>query len=173
MKSKIILFFLFISIAATSQEIMNLKGNKQYKATPNWNFISTNYSLSGEAQIQVAKTESGGLLKISIATTNPKFIISGTTYVYLSDNSYISCTHKGLFENSDNTLSSYFTFTAAEMNKLKKLNIASIRFNIKGKSDNFSSQTGNFTAVNKKTYYSTSYKKSKNIFDTSKEISAL
>ncbi|MBA0883066.1 hypothetical protein [Flavobacterium undicola] len=50
MKSKIVLFFLFISIAATSQEIMTLKGNKQYKATPNWNFISTNYSLSGEVQ---------------------------------------------------------------------------------------------------------------------------
>jgi hypothetical protein len=173
MKSKILLFFLLISIAATSQEIMTLKANKQYKATPNWNFISTNYSLSGEVQIQVAKTESGGLLKISAATTNPKFIISGTTYVYLSDNSYISCTDKGLFENSDNTLSSYFTFTAAEMNKLKKLNIASIRFNIKGKLGNFSSQTGNFTAINKKSYYTTSYKNSKNTFDTNKEISVL
>ncbi|RVT75352.1 hypothetical protein EOD40_11350 [Flavobacterium sufflavum] len=173
MKSKILLLLLFISITATSQQIMTLKGNKQYKATPNWNFISTNYALGGEVQVQVAKTESGGILKLSAATTNPKFIISGTVYVYLSDNSYISCSDKGLFENSDTRLNSYFTFTAAEMNKLKKLNIASIRFNIKGKSDNFSSQTGNFTALNKKSYYTSSCEKSKNIFDTNKEITLL
>jgi hypothetical protein len=173
MKSKILLLLLFISIAATSQETMTVKGNKQYKATPNWNFISTNYSLTGEAQVQIAKTENGGLLKLSVATTNPKFILAGTVYVYLSDNSFISCSDKGLFENSDDTLNSYFVFTAAEMSKLKKLNIESIRFNIKGASDNFSSQTGNFTAINKKSYYTSSYNNTRKIFETAQELNKL
>lgn len=173
MKSTILFLFLFISIAASSQEIMVLKGNKQYKATSSWNFICTNYSLSGEVQVQVAKTENGGILKLSVDTTNPKFILAGTVYVYLSDNSFISCADKGLFENSDGKLHSYFIFTPAEMTKLKKLNINSIRFNIKGNSNDFSSQTGNFTAINKKSYYTSTYYNSKNTFETNKEISAL
>ncbi|MEO8253758.1 MAG: hypothetical protein ABI554_05165, partial [Flavobacterium sp.] len=115
MKSKILLLFLFISIAATSQEIMTVKGNKKYKATPNWNFIIQNYSLSGEVLVQVAKTETGGILKLSVSATNPKFIIAGTVYIYMKDNSFISCSDKGLFENNDTTLTSYFIFTAAEM----------------------------------------------------------
>lgn len=173
MKSKILFLFLFISIVATSQEIMTVKGNKQYKATPNWNFISTNYSLSSEVQVQIAKTENGGILKLSVATTNPKFILAGTVYVYLSDNSFISCGDKGLFENSDTTLNSYFIFTPTEMAKLRKLNISSIRFNIKGTSDNFSSQTGNFTAINKTSFYSIKYDNNKKVFETAQEINQL
>lgn len=172
MKSKILLLLIFVSVCAKSQEIMTLKGVR-YKATPIWNFISTNYSLTGEVQAQIAKTENAGLLKLSVATTNNKFSITGTVYVYLSDNTYISCADKGLLENSNNTLSSYFVFTAAEMNKLKKQNIQSIRFNIKGKSDYFSSQTGNFTAVNKKSYYTSKYTNDKNTFETAHEISQL
>ncbi len=173
MNIRLLLLFLIIGFSASSQEIMNFKNNTKYKATTNWNFISNNYSLSGEVQVQVAKTENGGLLKLSVATTNAKFIVAGTVYVYLSDNSYISCADKGLFENSDSSLTSYFVFTPAEMSKLKKLNIASIRFNIKGKSDNFSSQTGNFTAINKKSYYTSSYDNSKNNYDTALEIRTL
>lgn len=174
MNSKLLqLLFLLIAITASSQEAMTIKGNKQYKASPNWNFVSNNYSFSGEVQVQIAKTENGGILKLSVATSNRQFILAGTVYVYLNDNSYISCTDKGLFENSDDTLTSYFMFTAAEMSKLKKQNIQSIRFNIKGKSNNFSSQTGNFTAINNKNYYSSSYENTKNTFETAKEISLL
>lgn len=173
MKSKILFLFLFISIIASSQEIMTIKGGKQYKATPNWNFISTTYSLSSEVQVQVAKTDNGGILKLSVATTNPKFILAGTVYIYLSDNSFISCTDKGLFENSDTTLTSYFIFTPAEMTKLKKLNISSIRFNIKGNSDSFNSQTGNFTAINKISFYTIKYDNKKKVFETAQEINKL
>lgn len=173
MKLKILTFFLFISVAASSQETMTVKGNKSYKATSNWNFLSNNYLLSGEVQVQVAKTETGGILKLSVETTNPKFIISGTVYLYLSDNSYIACTDKGLFENSDSKLNSYFLFTTTEMNKLRKLNIESLRFNIKGNSNDFSSQTGNFTALNKTSYYSLNYDDKKKIFETANAINKL
>lgn len=173
MKSKLYLLFLFLSITISAQEIMSVKGTKTYKATPAWNFISTNYASAGEIQVQIAKNENGGILKLSAKSNNPQFIISGTIYVYLSDNSYIACTDKGLFENSDSQLTSYFIFTAAEMNKLKKSDIESIRFNIKGKSNHFSSPTGNFTAKNQKSYYSTTFEKNTNIFETAKAINAL
>ena len=172
MKLKILLLFLFISITARSQEIMTLKA-KNYKATSVWNFITPNYALTNEVKVQIAKTENGGILKLSAATTNTNFILSGTVYVYLSDNSFISCTDKGIFENSQNTLNSYFVFTAAEMTKLKQSNIASIRFNIKGTSNDFSSQTGNFTAINKQSNFTMTHTNSKNTFDTVKEISSL
>lgn len=173
MKAKTLLLFLFISITASSQEIMTFKSNKSYKATSIWNFLSNNYTLSGEVQIQVAKTETGGVLKLSADTTNPKFIITGTVYLYLNDNTYIACTDKGLFENNDNKLNSYFLFTTTEMSRLRKTNIVSIRFNIKGNSDNFSSQTGNFTALNKTFYYTMNYDDKKNIFETASEINKL
>ena len=111
--------FFLIHFSVSSQEMMTVK-NKQFKGTGVWNFISTNYTLGGEVQVQLAKTENGGLLKLSVVTTNPKSMIAGTVYVYLSDNSFISCIDKGQFENTENSLSSYFNFTAAEMNKLKK-----------------------------------------------------
>lgn len=172
MNMRLLLLFFLIHFSASSQEIMNVK-NKQFKATPFWNFISTNYTLGGEVQVQLAKTENGGLLKLSVVTTNPKSMIAGTVYVYLSDNSFISCIDKGQFENTENSLSSYFNFTAAEMNKLKKHNITSIRFNIKGTSGNFANQIGNFTAINKKSYYSSRFQNTPNIFETAKEINNL
>lgn len=156
----------------TSQEMMTVK-NKQYKATPNWNFISTNYSLTGVVLVQLSKTETGGMLKLSVETTNPKFIIAGTVYLYLSDSSYISCSDKGLFENRDSTLTSYFVFTASEMSKLRKVNIESIRFNIKGKSDSFSSQTGNFTAYNKKSFFNIKLDTNKKGFETAEDLNKL
>ncbi|MGM8363147.1 hypothetical protein ACSV4D_14635 [Flavobacterium sp. ARAG 55.4] len=172
MRLKILLLFLFISFVVESQEIMTLK-SKNYKATTAWSFITPNYALSNKIQVQIARTENGGILKLSAATTNTDFILSGTVYVYLSDNSFISCTDKGLFENSVNTLNSYFIFTAAEMNRLKKSNIESIRFNIKGNSNSFSSQTGNFTAINKQSYFTTAQSGSRNTFETFKEIAQL
>lgn len=173
MNFKILFLLILITFSASSQELMNYKNSKKYKATSNWNFISENYTFTGEVNVQIAKAENNGILKLSVATTNPKFIIGGTIYMYLTDNTVITCTDKGIFENKDNSISSYFMLSNTEMNKLKTTDIQSIRFNIKGNDDNFSSQTGNFTALNKKSYYSTSYNKTKKEFNTAKEITSL
>ncbi|MDN3673551.1 hypothetical protein QWY99_10850 [Flavobacterium branchiarum] len=167
----IIPFFLF-SILVNAQESLSFKG-KTYAATPAWNFICENYALTGEADIQIAKTETGGLLKISIETTDPKLQITGTTYIYLVDNTIIVCIDKKNTETVANKTVNYFNLSAIEMNKLKKTDIQSIRFNISGTTNKFSSQIGNFTAVNKKSYYATKFDKSKNSFNTAEEITAL
>ncbi|PWA04227.1 hypothetical protein [Flavobacterium psychrotolerans] len=174
MNLKVLIFLLFIvTISATSQEQIIIKGLKQYPATSSWNFICENYALSGLANIQIAKTEKGGVLKLAVETTNPSFTIAGTVYVYLIDNSIITCSDKGIRENIGNQIISYYTFSSTEINKLKTTDIQSIHFNIKGISNKFNSQIGNFTAVNRKTYFSTASDKTKKNYATASEISTL
>lgn len=174
MNQKVLLFLLFIaSISTTGQETMNFKGFKPYRATNSWDFICENYALTGTATVQIAKTEKGGILKLTVETTNPVFNIAGIVYVYLTDNIVITCSDKGIRENIGNQIVSYYYFSPLEMNKIKTTDIQSIRFNIKGISSNFNSQTGNFTAVNRKTYFSTASDKTKKNYDTASEITAL
>jgi hypothetical protein len=173
MNFKISIIILLFPLLAISQNKMTLLGNKVYAGTEIWNFISPNYALTGEVTVQIAKTENGGLLKLSVATTNPEFVIKGTVYVYLANNTIITCVDKGSFDSTTNTITSYFIFSNSEMQQLKKHDIQSIRFNIDGKNTTFSSQIGNFTAVNKKSSYSTTYKSGINKFQTAKEIQLL
>ena len=174
MIQKTLLFLFFIAtITATSQESISYKGSKQYPATNSWDFICENYALTGAATIQIAKTEKGGILKLTIETTDPAFNIAGIVYVYLANNTFIICSDKGIRENTANKITSYYMFSAIEMNKLKTADIQSIRFNINGKSSKFSSQTGSFTAFNKINYFKTAFDKSKKNYDTAIEITGL
>lgn len=174
MNLKVLLFIVCIATtAATSQETLSYKGSKPYRATNSWNFLCENYALTGAATIQIAKTEKGGILKLAVETTNPAFSIAGTAYVYLTDNFSITCSDKGIRENKENQIVSYYSLSPIEMNKIKTTDIQSIRFNIKGNGGTFNSQTGNFTAVNKKTYFSTVTDKSTQNYTTALEIKAL
>ena len=146
---------------------------KAYRATDSWEFLCDNYALTGSANVQIAKTEKGGLLKLTVETTDPNFIISGMVYVFLTDNTIITCSDKAMRDTSGNKVSSYYTFSPIEMNKLKMTEIQSIHFNINGKTHGFSSQIGNFTAVNRKRYFSTAFDRSKKSYATTEEIGAL
>ncbi len=167
------LLFFVISKPAFSQELTVNKVAKQYPTTTIWNFICENYVLTGVLKVQVVKTDKGGSLKLAIITNDPEFIISGTTYIYLADNSIITCSDKGIREKSGNEIISYYAFSVLEMNKLKKKNIQSLRFNINGNRKKFGSQIGNFTAYNKKNYFETTNVSISKSFDTSQEINAL
>lgn len=170
---KILSLLLLLPLFAISQNRMQYKENKPYQGTQNWNFISENYALTGNVSVQIAKTENGGILKLAVISTNPTFMIKGTVYVYLADNTILTCTDKGDFESTTDTIVSYFRFSNAEMQQLKKTNIQSIRFNIQGNSKSFGSQIGNFTAINKKSFYTTTYSTERNIHETAKEIRLL
>ena len=174
MKFKIpFLILLLLSTFANAQETMSVKGSKAYPATQNYTFICEKYAFSGETNVQVAKTEKGGILKLSIATANPEARISGGVYVDLANGDVIACVDKNVKETVEGTTTSYYYFTPAEMIKLKKADIQGIRFIITGNSKSFGNQTGYFTAVNKTDYFSTVYDKSKKTFDTASAISAL
>jgi len=169
----LIILLVFLTLPVIGQEFMNRKGLNPIPATSSWNFICENYALTGKAIVQIAKSEKGGILKLSVETTDSSFLISGIVYVYLSDNTVITCSYKGNHETTGNQITSYYLLSNLEMSKLKTTNIQSIHFNINGKPKNFSSQLGNFTALNKINYFATAFDKSKNNFDTTKEIKAL
>jgi hypothetical protein len=174
MNIKLPLFvLLFISTLATAQQTITVIGSKPYPATQEYTFICEKYAYTGETKVQIAKTEKGGILKLSIAAANDKARISGGVYVDLANGDVIPCVDKNVKESADGKTTSYYYFTPAEMNKLKKTDIKSIRFIIVGGSNTFGNQTGYFTTVNKMEYFSTAYDTSKKSYDTAKEISTL
>ncbi|MHC0441895.1 hypothetical protein [Flavobacterium sp. 3-210] len=167
--------FLLLLLAnfVNAQETISIKGSKPYPATQNYIFICEKYAFSGETNVQIAKTEKGGVLKLTIATANEQARISGGVYVDLANGDVIPCVDKNVKESADGKTTAYYYFTPAEMIKLKKTDIQAIRFIIAGGSNSFGNQTGYFTAVNRSSYFSTVYDKSKKTFDTAKEISVL
>ena len=174
MNIKLPLFvLLFISTIATAQQTMIVNGSKPFPATQEYTFICEKYAYTGETKVQIAKTEKGGILKLSIAAANDKARISGGVYVDLANGDVIPCVDKNVKESADGKTTSYYYFTPAEMIKLKKTDIKSIRFIIAGGSNTFGNQTGYFTTVNKMEYFSTAYDTSKKSYDTAKEISTL
>ncbi|MRX69985.1 hypothetical protein SAMN06265349_10184 [Flavobacterium resistens] len=174
MNLKLPLFLLLLMASfANAQETISIKGSKPYPATQNYIFICEKYAFSGETNVQVAKTEKGGVLKLTINTANDQARISGGVYVDLANGDVIPCVDKNVKESADGKTTAYYYFTPAEMIKLKKTDIQAIRFIITGGSNSFGNQTGYFTAVNKSSYFSTAYDKSKKTFDTAKEISVL
>jgi hypothetical protein len=152
---------------------MIVNGSKPFPATQEYTFICEKYAFTGETKVQIAKTEKGGILKLSIAAANDKARISGGVYVDLANGDVIPCVDKNVKESADGKTTSYYYFTPAEMLKLKKTDIKSIRFIIAGGSNTFGNQTGYFTTVNKMEYFSTAYDTSKKSYDTAKEISTL
>lgn len=154
------------------QESMTVK-SKPYPATRIWSFMCDDYVLSGLASVQFAKTEKGGLLKISVETSNNTFAITGTLYVDLKDFSAIICTDKGNRTIEGNQVISYYFLTPAEMSRLQKVDIEAVRFFIGGKKTSFSSQTGYFTAVNKKKFFRTAYDTETKSYETAADIKDL
>jgi hypothetical protein len=168
-----LLILLLISTFAKAQETISVKGSKPFPATQTYTFICEKYVYTGEANVQVGKTDKGGILKVSIGISNEKTKISGGVYVDLANGDVIACVDKNTNETADGKTSSYYYFTPAEMAKLKKTDIKAIRFIITGNSNTFGDQTGYFTASNKMTYFSTAFDKSKKTYDTAVAITAL
>lgn len=164
---------LLISTLVNAQQTIIVNGSKPYPATQDYTFICEKYAFTGEVNVQIAKTEKGGILKLTIATANEKARISGGVYVDLANADVIACTDKNVKASADGKTTAYYYFTPAEMIKLKKTDIKGIRFIIAGSSNTFGNETGYFTAQNKISYFSTAYDQSKKTFDTAKEISVL
>lgn len=168
-----LLFFIFISTFAAAQQTISIKGSKPYPATEEYTFICEKYAYTGEINVQIAKTEKGGILKLTISIPNDKARISGGVYVDLANGDVIACVDKNTKETIDNKTTSYYYFTPSEFIKLRKTDIQSIRFIISDTSNAFGNQIGYFTAMNRKNYFSTAFDKSKKTFDTAAQISLL
>ena len=170
MKYNLFLLFSLLSLSiANAQDIMTVKGGKQYTATPVWNFLCENYSYDGDLETQIAKTETGGILRLAIDVSNNNLIIGGRVYIILDNGSFIYCSDKGIREYKNGQSIAYYYLTSVELSKLNTNRIENIRFRILGKSDSFSSDTGYFTATNKKQLLDP-FDKSVNKLDTKADI---
>lgn len=168
-KKSIVFFFYFITYTLLGQESMTLQ-SKVYPASPKWSFMCDNYVLSGIATIQIAKSEKGGYLKIAVETNNLGFSITGNIYVDLKDFTAIICKDKGQRTIEGNQMVSYYAFSQQEMSRLQKVDIESVRFYINGKPSSFSSQTGYFTAINKKKFFHTAYDSNTKYYETAAAV---
>ena len=168
-KKSVVFFFYFITSMLLGQESMTLQ-SKVYPASPTWIFMCDNYVLSGIATIQIAKSEKGGYLKIAVETNNLGFSITGNIYVDLKDFTAIICKDKGQRTIEGNQMVSYYAFSQQEMSRLQKVDIESVRFYINGKSSSFSSQTGYFTAINKKKFFHTAYDGNTKYYETAAAV---
>ncbi len=171
-KKILLLYVSFLPFFAVSQSTMTVQG-RPYTASPKWYFICERYALSGDTGIRIAKTDKGGMLEISVPTTSSEDYIGGTVYVYLADHSFITCTDKGLRQNDGKMLTSFYAFSPTEYAKLKKTDIQSLRFTIKGVKKRFDNQVGNFTAENKVNFYGTFGRTGNNRFPTAEILKTI
>mgnify|MGYP003498816472 FL=1 len=149
------MLFLNFSFFANAQETMLAKDGKEYPATSTWGFSCPEYAYSGLMNAQIAKVDKGGLLKIGIDVSDKTFYIGGNVYLTLEDGSFIICTDKIIRDSKDKQIMAYYFLTNSEMAKLKVLSISNIRFRIFGNQTAYSSKTGHFTGLNKKSNFET------------------
>jgi hypothetical protein len=142
--------------------------------TPSWSFLCERYAYSSEVEIRITKTPKGGYLKIAVESATPLDVqIAGTAYVFLKNNTLISCTDKNKHSIEGSKVVSMYELTPTEMKQLQQSNIDYIHFNLKGKASSFSSQLGNFTAVNKRAYFGKDTPENPNLFDTAQNLKML
>jgi hypothetical protein len=174
MKLKLfVVWMMVVSTQVIAQKTIIVNNSKPYPVTSTFQFICNKYAYSGELHVQIAKTEKGGILKLSIAIPQDIMRISGRVYVDLADGDVIACADRKLNETEEKLTTSYYYFTPAEFNKLKQTDIKAIRFIISGGVNTFGNQEGYFTAQNKINYFSSMLDKTTNSFNTAEEISNL
>ncbi len=146
-QKKLIIFLLLVISSVSAQNQMSFVDGKTYEATQEWNFPSEKYAY-GQFLFQIAKTPTGGILKITAEVSNTLFYIGGNVYIDFEDTNFIICTDKNIRAIEGNKVISYYRLTAKEMESLKIKPILNIRFRIIGDQTEFSSKTGHFTVYN-------------------------
>ena len=142
-------------------------------STSVWNFLCERYAYSSYLEVQISKTATGGLLTLALESAANTTNISGTTYLFLHNNTVITCTDKNKRSTEGSKIISYYSLNAAEMKLVQQHRIDYIHFNIKGNSKSFSGQLGNFTALNKRSYFGKDTPENPNYFDTAADCKAL
>jgi hypothetical protein len=84
---------------------------------------------------QIEESRNWGILKLAVKYNKSRFYYQGTVYIYLADNTIITCTDKVILKvKGYNHL--LFFILSKEIQQIK-INIQSIRFNFRGKVKQF------------------------------------
>jgi hypothetical protein len=149
MKKTFLILIFLTSIMSFGQNII-YKGNKKYIATDIWTFKCENYFWVGDLDVQIAKTNEGGYLKLSIEVPTNSEYIGSSVFIFLEDGAVITCSDKGIKDYLDKQSVVLYILTQSEMEKLKSFEINKIRFKIKTKYSKYNQDPGSFTAYNQK-----------------------
>ena len=169
---KILLLLIFIGSQCFGQTSMQLPSGKSLNATSQWQFVCESYSYEGFLTVQIAKTEKGGIIKLSIKTSSEKLMIGDRIFVLLKNGGLVYCTDKGNRTYIDGVSSNFYAVTEAEFKLFTIHSITDIRFKIIGTQKSFDSQIGFFTASNIPTIFDV-YSKEVTAIDTKTEIKKL
>lgn len=171
MKRKLIyIIIILFSLNCVSQNII-YKGNKKFSATEQWEFECSFEAGIGNLDVQIARNENGGYLKLGVYSNDNWNYIGGNVSVFLEDGTIITCTDKKIRDEVDGKSIALYSFTNSEMEKLQELDILKIRFIIKAKPGVYGSNAGNYTAKNVK---SKSFLNNETeYFDTSESVKLL
>ena len=172
-KTLIIALMCCCGYQAVAQPETRISATHTDNATATWDFLCERYALTGILSVQLTKTAKGAGLRLSATVSDPAYYIGGTVYLFLADNTIITCTDKGMRYMQQHTAIANYVLTTAEINKLKTTRITDIRFAILGRESAFSSQTGNFTAINRKQYFDVYNDRNANAYPTETEIAEL
>jgi hypothetical protein len=180
---KYLLIIIFAIASKSFGQNLIYYGNKKYTATSIWTFKCENYFWVGDLDVQIAKTNNGGYLKVAIEVPTNDLYIGSSVFIFLEDGTIITCSDKGIRDYLDKQSIALYVLTQAEMEKLKSINISKIRFKIKTKYSKYNQDPGSFTAYNHFEVMNLNYKglfdknktveKEKDYYETSISVSAL
>jgi hypothetical protein len=118
-------FFIFsLPIVLFSQEYLYVGTNK-YKSTSTWECtIEGGYPEFGNASLSVAKKSNGAYFVVSVDTHHP---LKGSVMIYLENGDAIKCSDTDMKDQHDGYSIGIYNLSLAEVEKMKKSNIASVR----------------------------------------------
>ena len=124
MKLILTLFIFSVHIVLFSQEYLYVGTNK-YKSTNGWECtIEGGYPEFGNATLSVAKKTNGAYFIVSVDTHHP---LKGSIMIYLENGDAIKCSDTEMKDQHDGFSIGIYNLSLAEVEKMKKSNISSVR----------------------------------------------
>lgn len=150
MKSKLVLTILFMTITnlANAQNTFFI-GKKTYPSTEAFKLKSKKDYGGYDLNVLIAKSGETGLIVLSAELMGDVVVrITGNVQIYLDDGTVLSCIDRGKFDYVDSIVTTVYSLTKEEINKMKNSNINSIRFSLKCFKCSSSTEEGNYSANN-------------------------
>lgn len=105
-------------------------GAKSYDATNTFVFTPSKRTFSDDGiNIQVGKSQNGGLFLVSVASEYGRASINGSILVYLKNGNVVTLTRKINSDYSDDRITVIYSLSKKNIELLSESNIVSVRFN--------------------------------------------
>lgn len=127
--------------------------DKQYPATPNWNFQLGKDRIGPRLNIKFAGNKNKGFLAFSTSTASylrKDSKINGNIYLFLEGGETIILEEELYTDSYDDEIISVYSLNYSDMLSLSELNIIKIRFSIEESDILGFKSTKNYTAINKR-----------------------